>query len=136
SPLDEEKRNRVLEKIKSELLTIRGLRTLSPKNVLYKGIYIGNQAQRDQAYHQGAVYPWLLGHFADGYLKIHRKSGLGLITSFYRGFEPVLKEHGIGTVSEDYDGDPPHVPGGAISQAWNVAELLHINALIRYYTAQ
>ncbi len=136
SPLDEEKRNRVLEKIKSELLTPRGLRTLSPKNVLYKGIYIGTQTQRDQAYHQGAVYPWLLGHFADGYLRIHGKSGLGLITSLYRGFEPVLNEHGIGTISEVYDGDPPHIPGGAISQAWNVAELLRINALIRYYTSQ
>lgn len=136
SPLSEEQRNSVLEKIKSELLTPRGLRTLSPKNVLYKGVYTGSRVQRDQAYHQGSVYPWLLGHFADGYLRLHGKGGLGLITSLYRGFEPVMSEHGIGTISEVYDGDPPHTPGGGISQAWNVAELLRINWLIRYYTAQ
>lgn len=133
-PLGEEKRNLVLERIKSELLTIRGLRSLAPKNPLYKGVYAGNQTERDLAYHQGTVYPWLLGHFAEGYLKIHGKAGLGLITSLYKGFEEVMHEHGIGTISEVYDGDPPHKPGGAISQAWNVAELLRINWLIRSYS--
>ncbi|PKP46397.1 MAG: amylo-alpha-1,6-glucosidase, partial [Bacteroidetes bacterium HGW-Bacteroidetes-11] len=131
SPLDEDKRVRILERIKSELLTPRGLRSLAPKNVLYKGIYSGTQTERDLAYHQGTAYPWLLGHFVEGYLKIHGKSGLSLVTSLYRGFEDVMMEHGIGTISEVYDGDPPHKPGGAISQAWNVAELLRINWLIR-----
>lgn len=133
-PLGEEKRNFILERIKSELLTSRGLRSLAPKNPLYKGVYAGNQTERDLAYHQGTVYPWLLGHFAEGYLKIHGKSGLSLITSLYKGFEEVMLEHGIGTISEVYDGDPPHKPGGAISQAWNVAELLRINWLIRSYS--
>ncbi len=136
SPLDEDKRVRILERIKSELLTPRGLRSLAPKNVLYKGIYSGTQTERDLAYHQGTAYPWLLGHFVEGYLKIHGKSGLSLVTSLYRGFEDVMMEHGIGTISEVYDGDPPHKPGGAISQAWNVAELLRINWLIRNYSSK
>lgn len=134
TPLDEEKRNRVLERIKSELLTPRGLRSLAPKNVLYKGVYTGNQTQRDLAYHQGSAYPWLLGHFVEGYLKLYGKSGLGFVTSLYLGFEEVMSEHGIATISEVYDGDPPHKPGGAISQAWNVAELLRINWLIRTWS--
>lgn len=136
TPLDEEMRVRILERIKSELLTPRGLRSLAPKNVLYKGIYSGTQTERDLAYHQGTAYPWLLGHFVEGYLKIHGKSGLSLVTSLYRGFEEVMMEHGIGTISEVYDGDPPHSPGGAISQAWNVAELLRINWLIRNYSSK
>lgn len=136
SPLNEELKNKVLERIKSELLTPRGLRSLSPKNVLYKGIYTGNQTQRDLAYHQGSAYPWLLGHFVEGYLKIHGKAGLKFVTDLYRGFEEVMNEHGIATISEVYDGDPPHKPGGAISQAWNVAELLRINWLIRKYSAE
>jgi predicted glycogen debranching enzyme len=136
SPLDEDRRVRILERIKSELLTPRGLRSLAPKNVLYKGIYSGTQTERDLAYHQGTAYPWLLGHFVEGYLKIHGKSGLSLVTSLYRGFEDVMMEHGIGTISEVYDGDPPHKPGGAISQAWNVAELLRINWLIRNYSSK
>ncbi len=134
TPLSEDLRNRILERVKSELLTPRGLRSLAPKNVLYKGVYTGNQTQRDQAYHQGSVYPWLLGHFVEGYLRIHGKSGLKLVTDLYRGFESVMNEHGVGTISEVYDGDPPHKPGGAISQAWNVAELLRINWLIRAHS--
>lgn len=136
TPLTEEMRVRLLERIKSELLTPRGLRSLAPKNVLYKGIYSGTQTERDLAYHQGTVYPWLLGHFVEGYLKIHGKSGVSFVTSLYRGFEDVMMEHGIGTISEVYDGDPPHKAGGAISQAWNVAELLRINWLIRNYSSK
>lgn len=136
TPLNEEMRNSILERIKSELLTKRGLRSLAPKNPLYKGVYTGNQAQRDMAYHQGSVYPWLLGHFVEGYLAIHGKSGLGFVTDLYLGFNEEMMEHGIGTISEVYDGDPPHKAGGAISQAWSVAELLRINWLIRQYSAK
>ncbi|MCX6250798.1 MAG: glycogen debranching enzyme N-terminal domain-containing protein [Bacteroidetes bacterium] len=133
SPVDEDICKDILNTVKQELLTPRGLRTLSPKNPAYKGIYYGDQAQRDLAYHQGTVWPWLLGHFAEGYLKIYGKSGLPLIKSLYKGFEPVMTEHGIGTISEIYDGDPPHTARGAISQAWSVAELLRINWLIKKY---
>ncbi|MFH1160769.1 MAG: amylo-alpha-1,6-glucosidase [bacterium] len=133
SPIDEENRKRVLSKIKQELLTPRGLRTLTPVSAAYKGLYFGDQAERDLAYHQGTVWPWLLGHFVEGYLKIHGKSGLSFIKGYYEGFQQTLTEHGVGTISEIYDGDPPHAPRGAVSQAWSVAELLRIHQLIKEY---
>jgi glycogen debranching enzyme len=100
---------------------------------VFKGSYYGNQNEREAAYHQGSVSPWLFGHFVEGYLKIHGKSGLSLIKSLYEGFEPVMTEHGIGTISELYDGDPPFTGRGAISQASSVAELLRISYLIKQY---
>ena len=133
SPVDEEVRKQVLSIVKRELLTSRGLRTLTPKNPAYKGAYFGNQAERDLAYHQGTVWPWLFGHFAEGYLKLHGRAGLSFIKTLYKGFEPVMTEHGIGTISEIYEGDPPHIARGAISQAWSVAELLRTNWLIKKY---
>ncbi len=132
-PVNEDIRKEVITTLKKELLTERGLRTLSPKNPAYKGIYFGDQAERDLAYHQGTVWPWLLGHFAEGYLKLHGKSGLAFIKSLYEGFEQVMTEHGIGTISEIYDGDPPHQARGGISQAWSVAELLRMHYLIEQY---
>jgi predicted glycogen debranching enzyme len=131
SPIDDPqiKRN-ILEVIQRELLTPKGLRTLSPNHPDYKGIYGGNQAERDVAYHQGTVWPWLLGAFAEGMFRIHGKSALSLIERLYQGFEEDMVVHGIGTISEIYDGDPPHHPNGAVSQAWSVAELLRIKMMI------
>jgi glycogen debranching enzyme len=131
--LNEEQRKGVLDRVNSELVTPRGLRSLSPKNIAYKGTYGGNQVERDLAYHQGSVYAWLLCHFAEGYLKLYEAEGISYIEDLYGKFEEVMTEHGIGTISEVYDGDPPHWPGGAISQAWNVAELLRLNWLLSRY---
>jgi predicted glycogen debranching enzyme len=131
--LDEDKRNSILEVARRELLTSRGLRSLAPKNPLYKGECTGNSKRRDEAYHQGAVWPWLLGHFVEGYLRIHGKHGIAFVDSLYRGFEGVMKEHGLGTVSEIYDGDPPHKARGAVSQAWSVSELLRIKWMLEQY---
>lgn len=133
SPVDEEIRKKVVSVVKKELLTPRGLRTLTPKNPAYKGIYFGDQAERDLAYHQGTVWPWLLGHFTEAYLKLHEQSGLSYVKNIYKGFESAMTEHGIGSISEIYDGDPPHMARGAISQAWSVAELLRMNWLINKY---
>ncbi|MCX6243185.1 MAG: glycogen debranching enzyme N-terminal domain-containing protein [Bacteroidetes bacterium] len=133
SPVDDEIKENVLEVIRKELLTSRGLRTLTPKHPAYKSIYFGDQAERDLAYHQGTVWPWLLGHFAEGYLKLYGKQEVSYIRSLFKGFEQVMTEHGIGTISEIYDGDPPHTARGAISQAWSVAELLRMNWLIKEY---
>jgi len=130
SMLDDGKMMSILEVVKNELLTPRGLRTLSPKNTFYKGKYYGNQKTRDEAYHQGTVWPWLFGHFAEGYLKLYKESGKEYIRAIYEGFEEVMSEHGIGTISEVYDGDPPHTAGGTISQAWSVAELLRTGQMI------
>jgi glycogen debranching enzyme len=82
------------------------------------------------AYHQGSVFPWLIGHFAEGYLKLYEQSGIAFVEKIFRRFEEVMPEHGIGTVSELYDGDPPFKPSGATSQAWSVAELLRVRYLI------
>lgn len=133
SPLDEEKRKLLLDVVRSELLTPRGLRTLSPKNQDYQSIYAGDQSARDRAAYQGTAWPWLLGHFAEAYLKIHGRSAIHEIEKIYDGFEETITEHGIGSVSELFDGDPPHKPGGAISMAWSVAEILRMGALIDEY---
>jgi len=133
SPLDEEIRKKVLSKVKQELLTSRGLRTLSPVSLAYRGICNGSQKERDQAAHQGTVFPWLFGHFAEGYLKIHGSSGLSFIKRYYDEFANTLTEHGVGTISEAFDGDPPHTPRGATSQATSVAEILRVKRLIQEY---
>jgi glycogen debranching enzyme len=130
---DEGKINRILQVVESELLTPRGLRTLSPKNLDYKGVYKGDIFARDSAYHQGSAFPWLLGSFSEAYLKIHGWSGLGFIQKIYTNLEDEMTEAGIGTISELYYGDPPYKGKGAISQAWSVAELLRINHLIKQY---
>lgn len=133
NPLSIKIRQLIVDVVKRKLLTNRGLRTLSPKHPDYKGIYQGDQRERDLAYHQGTVWPWLLGHYAEAFLKIYQKSGISEIKALYKGFEEELSEAGIGTISEIYDGDPPHKAAGAISQAWSVAELLRINSLIKKY---
>jgi len=130
SPLTTEMKKGVLDVVKSELLTAKGLRTLSPKNEAYKGIYEGDQEMRDRAAHQGTVYPWLLEHFVKGYLDVHKRSGINLVKQIYSGFEDDMTEHGIGTISELYDGNPPHDPKGAISYAGSVASLLRIGEMI------
>lgn len=133
SPLSLEMKKAILDVVESELLTPRGLRSLSPKNELYQGIYEGDQAKRDRAYHQGTVWPWLLEHFAKGYLRVHKKSGQTLIKRIYDGFEEDLAIRGLGSVSEIYDGNPPHTPRGSISQATGVAALLRIGEMIEEF---
>ena len=126
SPVSDEIKTSVLNIVERYLLTSRGLRTLAPKNRNYKGIYEGNQEERDSAYHQGTVWPWILEHFCEGYINMYKECGLDKVKKIIRDFEPAMNEYGIGTISEIYDGDPPHYPRGAISQAWSVAALLRI----------
>jgi glycogen debranching enzyme len=126
SMLEKDQMKKVLDIADKELVTIRGLRTLSPRNPLYKGICRGNQEQRDSAYHQGTVWPWLLGPFCEGWLKVYGRQGVQRVKTLIYGLEEVMSEHGITTISEIYDGDPPHSPEGAISQAWSVSEVLRI----------
>jgi predicted glycogen debranching enzyme len=126
SPIHNDIKNAVIETVRRFLLTPRGLRTLAPQNQNYRGVYEGNQEQRDFAYHQGTVWPWLIEHYVEAYLILHKKSGLPHIKKIIDDFEPVMDEHGIGSVSEIYDGDPPHAPKGSISQAWSVAAILRI----------
>jgi predicted glycogen debranching enzyme len=131
TPLTKEMKRSILELVKNHLLTPRGLRSLSPRSVEYQGKCIGDQVQRDLAYHQGTSWPWLLGFFADGWLSLYGEKGKEFINGLYHEFENAMIEGGVGTVNEIYDGDPPFEPRGAISQAWSVAELLRINHLLK-----
>jgi glycogen debranching enzyme len=130
SMLDKEQMKKVLDVADRELVTIRGLRTLSPGNILYKGTYKGNQEERDSAYHQGTVWPWLYGPFCEGWLKVYGKQGVQKVRKLIFGLEAVMSEHGVSSISEIHDGDPPHLPQGAISQAWSVGEVLRIIELL------
>jgi len=137
SMLDEEQMKKVLDVADKNLLTPRGLRSLSPKNPNYKGIYSGNQEQRDNAYHQGTAWPWLVGPFCEGWLRVYGSQGINKVETIIYSFEEVMSEHGISTISEIYDGDPPHAPRGAISQAWSVGEVLRIiNLLEKKYSVK
>ncbi len=117
---------RILRHVADRLLTPYGLRTLALDNPGYQGRYFGDQHARDSAYHQGTVWPWLLGPYISAYVKVH---GLGDKTKHHlRQLLQPLREHlnqaGLGSISEIFDGDPPHYPRGCIAQAWSVGELL------------
>jgi predicted glycogen debranching enzyme len=131
SMLDENQKASVLDLVRSKLLTNRGLRTLAPDDPAYKGYYFGDPISRDNAYHNGTVWVWPLGHFVDAYLKLHGKSGENFIKKIIQGFDGVMTQYGVGTVAEIFDGDAPHRPKGAISQAWSVGELLRMMDLIK-----
>jgi predicted glycogen debranching enzyme len=130
SMLDKDQMKKVLDIADRDLVTVRGLRTLSPSNELYQGVCEGNQKERDNAYHQGTVWPWLYGPFCEGWLKVYGQQGVQKVKKLIWGLEAVMSEHGISTISEIYDGDPPHSPRGAISQAWSVGEVLRIIAIL------
>jgi predicted glycogen debranching enzyme len=130
SMLEKDQMKSVLDVADRELLTVRGLRTLSPKNKLYQGVCTGNQKERDTAYHQGTVWPWLYGPFCEGWLRVYGKQGVQKVKKLIFGLEAVMSEHGVSTLSEIHDGDPPHSPQGAISQAWSVGEVLRIIELL------
>lgn len=133
SPLKKEHKQKVIDTCYQQLLTLRGLRTLSPKDPGYRGICKGDHNQRNLAMHQGTVWPWLLEHFAASYFSIYNEIGLKLIEPVYKGFEQTIEERGIGTMSEIHEGDPPHNACGAISFAPSVAALLRVNEMIKKY---
>ncbi|MDR0418937.1 MAG: amylo-alpha-1,6-glucosidase [Prevotellaceae bacterium] len=133
SPISEGRKKSVLEVVTSELLTTRGLRTLTPKNHEYVGHYEGDQKTRDRAYHQGTVWPWLIGHYIEGNLKLYGKAFVSKAKWIMEQFEEDIADYGISSIAEVYDGDPPHRQGGCISQAWSVGEVLRAIRLIEKY---
>ncbi len=124
--LDKARQRAVVESVKRHLLTPYGLRTLAPGEPGYRGQYRGGPAERDHAYHQGTVWPWLLGPFVAAYLRAlgRSKKNLAWSRSLVEAFEPELDRGCLGTIGEIYDGDAPHRPGGTPAQAWSVAALL------------
>jgi predicted glycogen debranching enzyme len=118
----------VLEAVGRALLTGLGLRTLSPGDPAYHGDYTGDQVQRDGAYHQGPVWTWLIGAYAEAHFRTHRDRSAAL--ALLRPFEHHLSDAGLGSVSEILEGDAPHRPRGCIAQAWGVAEVLRVWRLL------
>lgn len=133
TPLSKEQQKLILGVAKKKLLTKRGLRTLSPDHLRYKGVVEGSIDERELAVHQGTVWPWLIQFFVEGYLKIHKRGGLPFVKQIIEDFEDDLTEHCIGTMSEMYNGNPPHRAKGAISQAINVAGVVYAAHLVQNY---
>jgi len=120
-----ERAKSILGIIEHELLTPRGLRTLSPSDPNYVSRYEGGPGSRDGSYHQGTVWPWLMGPYISAYIKTFGlKAGRSFAAMWLENFQQHLHEAGLGQVSEIFDGEAPHRPRGCIAQAWSVAELL------------
>src|SRR5882724_11808800 len=125
SMVSQEQAKKILEVVDRELLTPRGLRTLSPGDPQYRGRYEGSPSSRDSVYHQGTVWPWLMGPYITAYVRTFGlKAGRAATAEWLRNFEEHLGEACLGQVSEIFDGDAPHNPRGCVAQAWSVAELL------------
>ena len=122
SPLNAEQQRRVVEICEQQLLTPYGLRSLGPAHSNYQGHYGGSLRQRDGAYHQGTVWGWLLGPFTSAHLRVFNDPDRAL--TFLQPFGHHLTEHGLGSISEIFDGDHPFAPRGCIAQAWSVGETL------------
>ena len=133
SPVEDEIWSKVMEVVKRELETRRGIRTLSPRDVKYRGVYEGSQTDRDLAYHQGCTRPSLLYPYIAMAFRMRGASYCKRAEWLCEGFYEDLGDHGVGAFSELYDGDPPHNPHGAISSALSTAALLGIDYLIEQY---
>ena len=128
SPLTLEQQRGVVEAVRRELLTPFGLRTLSPNDPKFEPHYTGQQFERDKAYHNGTIWPWLIGAFLESYLKVNQRSPES-VRQARRWLTPLVEslESGcIGSISECYEAAPPHRPVGAFAQAWSVAEVLRL----------
>lgn len=124
SPLDRRQRKSVLDVITRELLTPKGLRTLSPKSYGYRPFYLGSPQEREMALHNGPARPWLFGFYTDAYLRVFGHSGVSYLDRMLIGYEDEMTQGCVGSLSQLYDGNPPFSGRGAISHATNVAEIL------------
>ncbi|MDD3041684.1 MAG: amylo-alpha-1,6-glucosidase [Methanosarcinaceae archaeon] len=124
--LSTEKEKAIVDRVERELLTPFGLRTLSRAHPDYRGSYRGSPEERDLAYHNGTVWPWLLGPFVSAYMKVNSpsKKSRADMRALLLGFDKHLEDAGMGSISEVFDGDFPYTPGGCIAQAWSVSEVL------------
>ncbi len=131
SLLSPEKARRVVDAVEARLLTPLGLRSLAPGEPGYIGQYRGDGAQRDGAYHQGTVWPWLIGPFVEAWLRVRGHSPEAKAEAGQRFIMPLLQhleQAGLGHISEIADGDEPHTPAGCPFQAWSLGELLRLDS--------
>jgi predicted glycogen debranching enzyme len=131
-PLPIDQQRAVVKAVQDALLTPVGLRSLSPYDSRYRGRFGISLESRDKAYHQGMVWGWLIGPFIEAHLRVNYFSDTAKVQArqWLGGFEAHLQEAGLGNISEVFDGDNPHAPGGCIAQAWSVAEVLRAKRLI------
>jgi predicted glycogen debranching enzyme len=122
--LNKDRSGRVAEVVQRELVTPYGLRTLARSDSRYKGMYVGNRRSRDQAYHNGTVWAWLLGPYVTACRKAQSSSDYELKNRLMSLFTQQITQAGLGAISEIFDGDLPHTPRGCVAQAWSVAEPL------------
>jgi glycogen debranching enzyme len=122
SPLSPERQRRVVDACARHLLTSCGLRSLAPGHPQYRGRYGGGPVERDGAYHQGAVWAWLLGPFALAHVRVYGDRTTA--RAFLAPLAHHLADYGVGSVAEIFEGDPPFRPRGCIAQAWSVSETL------------
>ena len=133
SPLNQQQKKSVLDICTRELLTPKGLRSLSPKSGGYNPMYVGPQTQRDYAYHQGTAWPWLGGFYMEACLKLYKRTRLSFIERHLVGYEDEMNYHCLGTISELFDGNPPFHGRGGMSFAMNVGEVLRTLELLEKY---
>ena len=133
TPLSRRQCKGVLDVVTRELLTPKGLRTLSPKSGNYRPLYVGTPEERAKAHHNGPARPWLMGFYAAAYLKVFGMSGVGYIDRMLIGFEDEMSRDCIGSLSQLYDGNPPFNGHGAVSHAINVAEVLRALTTLRKF---
>ena len=133
SPLNQQQKKSVLDICTRELLTPKGLRSLSPKSGGYNPMYVGPQTQRDYAYHQGTAWPWLGGFYMEACPKLYKRSRLSFIERHLVGYEDEMNYHCLGTISELFDGNPPFHGRGGMSFAMNVGEVLRTLELLEKY---
>ncbi len=133
SPLALPEKKSVFDICTKELLTPKGLRSLSPKSGGYNPMYVGPQVQRDYAYHQGTAWPWLAGFYMEACLRLYKRSRVSFVERVLVGFEEEMFSHCIGTIAEMFDGNPPFHGRGAMSFAMNVAEILRVVKLVEKY---
>ena len=133
TPIDRRQRKAILDIVTKELLTPTGIRSLSPKSWGYRPWYSGTPEERALAQHQGPARPWLMGAYADAYLRIFGMSGVAFIERMLIGYEDDLSDKCIGSLSEMFDGNPPYKARGAISSAKNVGEVLRVLHSLKKY---
>lgn len=136
SPLNRIQKRAVIDIVTKELVTPKGLRSLSPKSEGYRPNYVGTQSERDLAYHQGTAWPWLFGAYLESYLKIFGKGGISFVERMLISMEEEMSLHCIGTLAEIFDGNPPYTGRGAVSFAMNVAAILRVLEMLKKYNAE
>lgn len=136
SPLDRKQQKAVVDICTKELLTPRGLRTLSPKSGGYRPVYIGGQLERDRNFHNGPVWPYTIAAYARAYMNVYKHSGISFMQRLLVGYEQEMSELCIGTLNELYDGNPPYKGHGGMSYAPSVAAAISVIDTMNHFETQ